>query len=112
MYDFAPMQSEPRNAGTAKYTYRSATEWRSQFSFSAGFILFCFWDLATVELDPGLAHAEIEDPGPHVVLEHPVVQHLTDEVLKVRSDQPKRVLRQLSPLFQRRNESGSINVPC
>jgi hypothetical protein len=33
-------------------------------------------------------------------------------VLKVRSDQPKRVLRQLSPLFQRRNESGSINVPC
>lgn len=62
------------------------------FSLSAGFILFCFGDLAAVELDPRLAHAEVEDSGPHVVLEQPVVQQLADVVLKVRPNQPKRVL--------------------
>ena len=47
------------------------------------YILFRFWDLVAVELHPRLAHAEIEDSGPHVVLEHPVVQHFADVVLKV-----------------------------
>jgi hypothetical protein len=69
------------------------------FCLSAGFILFCFWDLVAVELDPRLAHAEVEDSGTHVVLEQPVVQQLADVVLQVRPNQPKRVLGQLGPLF-------------
>lgn len=60
--------------------------------------LFYIWDLAAVEFDAGFAHAEIEHPVPHVVLNLPVVEQLADVVLKIRADQTKRVLRQWSSL--------------
>ncbi|TVU15041.1 hypothetical protein EJB05_38541, partial [Eragrostis curvula] len=54
--------------------------------------LFCIRNLAAVELDTRLAHAEIEVLGQHVVLDNPIVEQLPDVVLEIRANQPKCVL--------------------
>jgi hypothetical protein len=72
-------------SGTAEYTSCSVIEWRETILSRVldKYILYLFWYLVAVELDARLAHAEIEDSGPHVVLDHPVVQQFADVVLKV-----------------------------
>ena len=50
-------------SGTAEYTSCSVIEWRETTLLRVldKYILFCLWHLVAVELDPRLAHAEIED---------------------------------------------------
>lgn len=48
-------------------------------------ILLYIWDLAAVEFDTRLSHAEVEDPRIHVVLDLPVIKQLAYVVLEVRT---------------------------